>query len=117
MGKRGPRPWLDLRDYVPADELQAHALERALVKSGCGAGRALRIVLALEKLRDEGSDGLWDSARCNYRRDLGKLEGPPWRNQPNEHMVGYLSSTRDIRRKGRSLPPGRYRSRMVELAA
>lgn len=101
MGKRGPRPRLDLRDFCPADERQAHALERALVAAGSSPGRALRIVLALERLRDAGSDGLWDSTRCDYRRDLGRLESPPWGGRPNEHMVGYIGSAIDIRRRRR----------------
>lgn len=116
MGKRGFAPRLELDDWTPDDERQAWELVRALVDAGCPAGKATRIVLALERLRDTGDDGLWSSERSNYRVELLKLgDTPPWRGKPNEHMVGYIGSAIDIRRRRRCGRPGP--AGVVKLAA
>lgn len=74
--RRGFKPMLDLTDYTPADRDQADALEQALVGAGTGETMAAAIARRLWK---KGELGLPAATRTDYRRELMRLEGPPWR--------------------------------------
>ena len=84
----GPRPVVDLEAYIPADDVEAYRLERRLLDAGVPAGSCLKIVTALERLRDTGDDGLWTSDRSVYRRQLLKVMPPEKVGRRNRDMVG-----------------------------
>lgn len=106
VGKPGPAPMLDLRDYIAPDDGAYFALVRDLVAAGCPRSRAWAIVEALRRLDETGDDGLVYSRRSDYRRELLKLGVPPWDDQAKT-WSDISVRARNVNIKGR---PGPRRS-------
>jgi hypothetical protein len=84
----GPKPILDLADFIPSDDAQRVLLVRSLVEQGCPPGRAWQILEALERLAATGTDGLPGSRRSEYRQELRKLGEPPWKGVRSSEYMG-----------------------------
>lgn len=78
MARFGPKPSLDLWEFVPTTPEEMLELEDRLLKAGTSAQRAARIPMRLHRLWKTGADGLAGADRAHYRDELKKLGTPPW---------------------------------------
>lgn len=98
MGKRGPAPLVDEQMFIPRNNAEAVALEKALVDNGCQRAMAGTIIMGLIRLGELGDDGFVSAQRAVYRRELRKLGQPPWGGtRRSEYMGAFISSLGDMR--------------------
>ena len=82
---------LELLPYVPADRHQAELLEEALLEKGTSETLAAAIP---RRLWRHGELGIPSTTRTAYRRELMRLDGPPWAAQASEEAVTVASALR-----------------------
>lgn len=78
MAKPGPKPSLDLWEFVPTTPDEMLLLEDHLIAAGVSPQRSARIPVRLYRLYSTGADGLTPVDRSAYRAELTKLAQPPW---------------------------------------
>lgn len=93
MPRTGPKPAIDVTRFRPSNRDQQDHLFVALVDAGTGPITAFNIVRTLVGLPESGWPNALRANLSRYRKELAKLDGPPWeRARVTGDKGGYRSS-------------------------